>query len=101
MGPLLTDAGEIKVKRYEPFRFMPNHRHEFDKVSFMLSGGVRERRGASERYAEAGWAVVKPADVLHDDESDDGTPAKFIVSDKRVLAIEVSFSGQQVIFKRK
>ncbi|MCH8978436.1 MAG: helix-turn-helix domain-containing protein [Armatimonadetes bacterium] len=68
MQALVTDAGEIRVKRYEPRRFMPSHRHGFSKVSFMLSGEVRERRGASERFAEAGWAVVKPADVLHEDE---------------------------------
>ncbi|MCH8978838.1 MAG: helix-turn-helix domain-containing protein [Armatimonadetes bacterium] len=68
MGPLLTDAGVIRVKRYEPNRFMPSHRHGFDKVSFMLSGSVKERHGADETFAEAGWAVVKPADVLHEDE---------------------------------
>lgn len=68
MQTLVTDAGEIKVKRYEPFRFMPSHRHGFDKVSFMLSGGVRERCGSSETFAEAGWAVVKPANVIHEDE---------------------------------
>lgn len=68
MQPLVTDSGQIRVKRYEPFRFMPAHRHAFDKVSFMLSGGVKERHGSAETIAEAGWAVVKPADVLHEDE---------------------------------
>ena len=40
MQPIVTGVGTITVKRYEPFRFMPSHRHDFSKVSFMLSGGV-------------------------------------------------------------
>lgn len=94
MEPIVTGVGTITVKRYEPFRFMPSHRHDFSKVSFMLSGGVKEHRGADETYAEAGWAVVKPAGVLHEDEvGPKGLCTLTLVADPKSEQVKLAWRG--------
>ncbi|MCB8932363.1 MAG: helix-turn-helix transcriptional regulator [Chthonomonadaceae bacterium] len=55
------------MTRYAPMTFMARHAHAFDKVSVVLSGSVLERSVAGERVAQAGWIVVKPGGVLHED----------------------------------
>jgi AraC-like DNA-binding protein len=62
-----TDSGVVSLKCHAPGQFQPAHSHDFDKVSFMLSGSLIERHGSVERKVEAGWTVVKPAGVTHED----------------------------------
>jgi AraC-like DNA-binding protein len=64
---IATESGVVSVKRHAPGQFQPAHSHDFDKVSFMLSGSAVERHSSAERTVEAGWTVVKPAGVTHED----------------------------------
>lgn len=62
------DGFRVREIVYAPGQRQPLHAHDFDGISLVIGGAIRERVGRHEEIATCLSIVVKPAGVVHADD---------------------------------